>query len=1315
MSLSLSVDYGILAKQNLGNGYVNSISLSSNLDKIVDAINYISATVKENIAVHSVNEQFPQNESNNINLNVLRPDKSDFYVYKELLSSDGAFLENLNQVADGIQLKVRTLDGSAIKTVYTAGNKIFAGSGSNKGIFYSTDNGETFYQSSLKDKNVNIITNFYNKYFAGTDDNIYQSIDGITWEKVKFSNSSTSYVKVDFSNRAVYDIAQIKYGNRKILIVAREDGVYVGTNTYGIKQVKSGGRAFSISTSASNVYFSVGGTLYKVAIKDLYNFITADVVLPIIKENECELGQEIFDTLIKDNYIYAAVSYIDIVDLREITKFGIIRVNLVNLHNNEFTKLNDINDREFSYLKTNGYALYSANNADGLQTFYGLIESEIQIDPDNPLVTTLSAKYFSYTLPRNLDTVYDFEFIDSYTIIFGTSSGIAILSQTASYVRDKIITESELTLNKKEICSYIDNNDQFVLLSSKKYSDEQNKTLSDRLSYNISQISVGILESNLSEYEQISTFNQEYVCLGDYTYNNDNNKTSRNVAIGFDVKTLNESIGVGKNISTYNSIGIGSDIISKGNRGIAIGYQLSVSENDTIAIGTSSIANKTDSIAIGRNVSADEYTTIVAASRGSRDNDNNQFEQIALELRANRGVNNNSSSKAYITTTTYNGATDNVNRNEIEFKGHKHEISAISDLEDQLISIQHAINANTSNIENINNSVNINSDNIRNLENNILNNVEQLTTNINNVNATVIEVSSTVDNQKVTEATELNNYLSNSLSTNTVNFPTAAAITKWTDGRYLKTSGFDNPDDAVNLLNSMLVPTNLSIYCDSELGKDDYDGTKDRPFKTLTKAILQANIQRFVAGSQIFIFLHGVFDVRNEAAIYKNEETLSNVTTNFNNTYGLQIYHPDMHAPSYMRILRWNDSERFTSVNNDYQNIYEYNYNYAKIQCNLNNTEKWQIAIPVYCDTIFENIEFDSCISTSIFDSSVLSTYINDTRLSDVAAEYQSDAGSDDTRGLLDIKYSKYPEVYKDGIANESFLIARKTCNILDFYNCSCYNFMTAFNNATNISSCYFENGLIGIETNNYNKTEIHGLSAKNVKDIISTQLGGIITYTNADNLNQTIYLDNVCSFAKGTKTGYNILMDSFHQYVGYWNSDTLQLLNNLNDKSVNRIIDTHLIYKFGREYNQQLAVHQSIDFIDFVYNFIFNTSPVGNDLSTKYSNYSNKYGGILNFMCGDYQTSSIIYREMDESEPGYYEGRCICYFPYLEQLFNIFNIEDWSITLSNIVAETEYEKTYSSQLYSNMVNLGSDNKIQSINYNNFTISAYKDLFDGIY
>ena len=35
MSLSLDVEYGILAKQNLGNSYVNAINLSSNLEKIV--------------------------------------------------------------------------------------------------------------------------------------------------------------------------------------------------------------------------------------------------------------------------------------------------------------------------------------------------------------------------------------------------------------------------------------------------------------------------------------------------------------------------------------------------------------------------------------------------------------------------------------------------------------------------------------------------------------------------------------------------------------------------------------------------------------------------------------------------------------------------------------------------------------------------------------------------------------------------------------------------------------------------------------------------------------------------------------------------------------------------------------------------------------------------------------------------------------------------------------------------------------------------------------------------------------------------------
>ena len=56
MSLSLDVEYGVLAKQNLGNGYVNAIKLSSNLEKIVSAINDISSAVKTNIVVRSVND-----------------------------------------------------------------------------------------------------------------------------------------------------------------------------------------------------------------------------------------------------------------------------------------------------------------------------------------------------------------------------------------------------------------------------------------------------------------------------------------------------------------------------------------------------------------------------------------------------------------------------------------------------------------------------------------------------------------------------------------------------------------------------------------------------------------------------------------------------------------------------------------------------------------------------------------------------------------------------------------------------------------------------------------------------------------------------------------------------------------------------------------------------------------------------------------------------------------------------------------------------------------------------------------------------------
>ena len=99
MSLSLDVEYGILAKQNLGNSYVNAINLSSNLEKIVSAINDISSAVKTNIVVRSVNDQLPQNETNDINLNILRPDKNETDVYKEILSSEYQFMQESSEVS----------------------------------------------------------------------------------------------------------------------------------------------------------------------------------------------------------------------------------------------------------------------------------------------------------------------------------------------------------------------------------------------------------------------------------------------------------------------------------------------------------------------------------------------------------------------------------------------------------------------------------------------------------------------------------------------------------------------------------------------------------------------------------------------------------------------------------------------------------------------------------------------------------------------------------------------------------------------------------------------------------------------------------------------------------------------------------------------------------------------------------------------------------------------------------------------------------------------------------------------------------------
>lgn len=1315
MSLSLDVEYGVLAKQNLGNGYVNAIKLSSNLEKIVSAINDISSAVKTNIVVRSVNSQLPQNETNDINLNILRPDKNETDVYKEILSSEYQFMQESSEVsfqATEIGKKEFSAGGYKIQSILVDDNKILAGSNGN-GIFYSEDNGETFEQAAGLELNqsINVIKKFFGKYFAGTGNSVYQSTDGKNWTIFTNKVGKNTYQ----ISEKVNDLLQVKYGNRKILIAATDNGVVAVTNSYA-KKTLIGGTAYALTKDdKNNVYFSANGNIYVISIEEInnyliINYLTAADDKKSTEENseiqesdlhEFKFGSNVYDMLIKDETLFAAVSYTveDNSRIRSITtKYGIKKAPISDLSQQSFTNISGIN-QQISYLKTNGYGIYTQIKNGSYPTFW---------------FTTNGQDFTSYQTKLN-DDISEFDFIDNFTMVAGANGGIIKFKQAADYVRDKLITERDLSANNSQLCTYIDKRDTETYTSANNYTDEEIDKLSVEFENTINNEIEYIKNVTLTSYEQISTFNQNYISLGKDTYGNSANKQNNNVAIGQKVAvTANDSIGLGQNITadgSYN-IAVGNNLSTSSSNAIAIGYNLSSfpnTGNHSIAIGYNTAALCADSIAIGRMISTETTsTTKIGAAFGNTITGDNA-ETIALELSAKIKDDENatSESKAYITVNrfTKNTGTWSETKKEISLKGHTHAISDIIGLSNEFTSCNNKINYISSYVSAI-------SGNVENISNDLISLSNQTKTISTSLCNEITDLRSTIDNQKVTTSSDLNDYTKDGvLSSDTVKFPTAAAITQWADNRYLQTVGFADPTATLKLLSSMLTPGNLILYIDADNGNDDNDGSQTNPLKTITKAIKIANQQRFIAGSQIFLYLKGTFNIRYEANLYKNDNSnieaedknldISDAKTIFKNSYGLKIYHPDMKAPSYMRISKWSGND-------------------AIIEVDLKQTIKWQIAIQVYCDTIFDGIKFDAKSDVKIYDPDrFLSALVpSDSQYID----YNNTKNSKPY--LIDVKYSKTDTpyaYYNYNSINESFLVSKFNADILDFYNCSCYNFMTAFHAPTNIFSCYFENGSIGIENNLNNRTEIFGLSCKNTTRAYSLWLNGTSYFSNYTNFNDNMYFENINSFSSRDKSGYTLFFNLFFDYVQYYNSNALTLLDTLNNNVVNRITDTFNIYNYcisaetKRQDNNAIVgsiinnSHKTIDYIDFLYKFLFNSESIGNDINSKYASYNNdKYNGSITFNCGDYATSSIIYRTVKIDN----KDREICYFPFLEQLFNIIREDD--ITLTSQYDGIQYSTTYHAYKISDIVTTDSNGNI-SIDYTKFTISAYKDLFDSIY
>lgn len=824
MSLSLDVEYGVLAKQNLGNGYVNAIKLSSNLEKIVSAINDISSAVKTNIVVRSVNDQLPQNETNDINLNILRPDKNETDVYKEILSSEYQFMQESSEVsfqATEIGKKEFSAGGYKIQSILVDDNKILAGSNGN-GIFYSEDNGETFEQATFEqaaglelNQSINVIKKFFGKYFAGTGNSVYQSTDGKNWTIFTNKVGKNAYQ----ISEKVNDLLQVKYGNRKILIAATDNGVVAVTNSYA-KKTLIGGTAYALTKDdKNNVYFSANGNIYVISIEEInnyliINYLTAADDKKSTEENseiqesdlhEFKFGSNVYDMLIKDETLFAAVSYTveDNSRIRSITtKYGIKKAPLSDLSQQSFTSIQGIGQK-ISYLKTNGYGIYTQIKNGSYPTFW---------------FTTNDQDFTSYQTKLN-DDISEFDFIDNFTMVAGGNGGIIKFKQTADYIRDKLITEIDLLANNEQLCTYINEQDIETYISAHNYTsaeiDKLDKDISDRISSEIDYIK----NNTLSSYEQISTFTQGYISLGKNTYDNDANKQNNNVAIGKDVAvTEKDSIGLGQNISATgsNNIAIGNNLSTSNTNAIAIGYNLTSVPNEgehSMAIGYEAAALCADSIAIGRMISTETSSTtkIGAAFRNASDLYENA-ETIALELCANIKNNGDSASKAYITTNrfTKNTGTNTgkwtETKKEISLEGHTHASSDIIGLSDEFISYDNKIEYISSYVYTISNDVEKISVDLYSLSSQTSSISTQLC-------AEILDLSTNIDSQKVTEVTSLDGYTKDGvLSSDTVKFPTAAAITQWADNKYAVKADIESLSTQLGLVKNDLQKTQGLVY-----------------------------------------------------------------------------------------------------------------------------------------------------------------------------------------------------------------------------------------------------------------------------------------------------------------------------------------------------------------------------------------------------------------------------------------------------------------------------------------------------------------------
>lgn len=85
--------------------------------------------------------------------------------------------------------------------------------------------------------------------------------------------------------------------------------------------------------------------------------------------------------------------------------------------------------------------------------------------------------------------------------------------------------------------------------------------------------------------------------------------------------------------------------------------------------------------------------------------------------------------------------------------------------------------------------------------------------------------------------------------------PHCKSVVDWCNENFLKSDIFIDPSEVITMLSSMMSESSMTCYVDCLSGSDSNDGSHDKPFKTIYKAVQTANKRRFIGNSQCTIIL----------------------------------------------------------------------------------------------------------------------------------------------------------------------------------------------------------------------------------------------------------------------------------------------------------------------------------------------------------------------------------------------------------------------------------------------------------------------------